>query len=276
MAKVAGDRSDSGDGKETLPRRDQGVSPASGEKDQQDQTQAKESYTADEVEARIREVKTETEQQIDKVRSSLMSAQAQKEKEWTERDREYQQRIHDLTVKDMDEQTRAAYEAKLYKQRAAELEGRLGQKDSELQAALQIGNYVKSISTAFDVDISQLDMTDLDALGESGWEAAAEKHRQTLQELEEAKAQLKTARGSDSSETDGLPEPPPVESDDGSVPKSVTTLTDLRKSVSEKMGLDRTMSEEELFMLAERPEETGVDLNVVLEAVQAEIDAQEK
>jgi hypothetical protein len=48
----------------------------------------------------------------------------------------------------------------------------------------------------------------------------------------------------------------------------------MRKSVTERLGRKELISEAELFDMAERPAETGVDLNEVVSAIEAELEAQ--
>lgn len=228
------------------------------------------------------EIQAETEKQIGNVRSDLMKAQAQERKNWQQRDATYQQQIHSLTVRDMDENQRNAFEAQLYSQRTDELSKRLAQTEEELAAATQMGGYLQGLITNFGVDIGDLDLENLDRLSETAWDAVTDKHKQTLQELATARQELETARtgvqveGTGQPAKPSLPKAPDVVTSVGETPKGAPTILDVRKSISQKLGLDHIISEDYLFELAENPEDSGVDLNVLLPAIQAEIDATSK
>ena len=272
---------------EPLPKTGEGVAapaakdptaPAEGNEQTFSQSQVDELKASWTEETRA-EIQAETEKQIGNVRSDLMKAQAQERKDWQRRDSQHEKLVHDLTVRDMDENQRNAFEAKLYAERNLELSQRLAQTEEDLAAANQMGSYMQGLATSFGVDLKDLDASDLDRLSETAWDAAANKHKQVLQELETARQELEVARTGKPVEDGGEPQKPPlpkapeVVTDVGETPKGVPTILDMRKSISQKLGLDTLISEDYLFELAENPEDSGVDLNVLLPAIQAEIDA---
>ncbi len=275
---------------EPLPDTSQGLSSPE-EKDPQ-QTLANEQGITEEVQAQIDKaveeavagIKQEYEGaggHLANVRSQLMTQANEREDQFAAERGDFEDTIHQLSVKDMDEGARASFERDLYRTRAGELTGQLQDTRAALEASKQMGNYVRGLVKSFDVDIDDLDLDDVNKLSETAFTAAANAHQKTLQELADATEKIQTLEAADGeAETSAseaekavLPEAPDVTTQTGPSASEATSLLDLRKSLSQ--GMDSLISEETLFDLAENPEETGVDLNVVLEALQAEIDALE-
>ena len=272
---------------EPLPDTSQGVSSPE-EKDPQ-QTLANEQIT-EEVQAQIdkavEEAKAEIKQEYEgagghlaNVRSQLATQANEREEQFTAERGDFEDTIHQLSVKDMDDSARATYERDLYRERAGSLANQLQDTRAALDASKQMGSYVRGLVKSFDVDIDDLDLDDVNKLSETAFTAAANAHQKTLQELADATEKIQTleATTADTSPSEAekavLPKAPDVTTQTGPSASEATSLLDLRKSLSQ--GMDNLISEETLFDLAENPEETGVDLNVVLEALQAEIDALE-
>lgn len=249
--------------------------------DAKDQTQAQANeglYTKSQIDEMIAAAtkgmvsRGEMEDSVGRVRSQYDRARNEERGTWEDRDRAYQGRIHELTVKDMDENARARYERDLYASRQQELEDRLYQVQAELETSRQSGQYLKALQESFGVDIKDVDLTDVDSLSRSAFQAAANAHMKLRQELDE----LKAGKQPVDSTTVPAKKAPDVVTQAGGTSAAPVTLMDLRKSVSQRMGLDRIISEDELFGLAERPDQTGVDLNVVIQAMEAELAANQK
>lgn len=261
-----------------------------GEGNDQEPTSAndRKMLTMEQVQEQIAETRSELEQEfnerverdVSNVRSQLMRAHSQREQEWQEQQEAYEDRIRNLETKDMDEDERAKYEANAYRSRVEEMKGQLSELQAELNASRNMGAYVTGLVKGFGIDPTKLDLTDPDALSESAWEAATTAYQSKSQKVEELEQELaKVRKGGDETPPE---EKPPVEKAPDVVTgiqgasKGSPTLLDLRKSASEKMGLDHTMSEAELLDLAKHPDITGIDLNDVLPALQAEIDAEKQ
>jgi len=215
----------------------------------------------------------EMELNVGRVRSQLMRATNAERSQWEAQDQAYQEQIYGLTVKDMDENARARYERDLYAKRSAELEERQAQVQSELEASKAIGPYLKHLVTGFGVKLDDINLDDIDQLSESAFQAAVKSHqdlRTQYSELERKYKELETGGTHQQTNVGGTPTAPAVVTKAGGSIDTAPTILDLRKSVSQKMGLGRIITEEELFDLAERPDETGVDLNVVVKAIEAE------
>jgi hypothetical protein len=216
----------------------------------------------------------EMELNVGRVRSQLMRATNAERTQWEAQDQAYQEQIFGLTVKDMDENARARYERDLYAKRSAELEERQAQVQSELEASKAIGPYLKHLVTGFGVKLEDIDLEDIDRLSESAFQAAVKSHqdlRTQYSELERKYKDLETGGTQQKPNVgDKTPAAPDVVTKAGGSIDTAPTILDLRKSVSQKMGLGRIITEEELFDLAERPDETGVDMNVVVKAIEAE------
>ena len=212
--------------------------------------------------------KTDVEQQIGNVRSSLMRSQNEERAGWESEREQFRDALINVQTKDMDDGTRNAYEAELYKGRSDELRQELAQTREALEAAQQMGSYVQGLVQGFGVDIKDLDLTNVDTLSQTAFSAAAERYKETASELRQAQERITELQGTDD---EAPPEAPEVVTTTGGTPDRAPTINDLRKSVSEEAGLDYTISEEQLFEMAERPDETGVDLNVVLDAIESEL-----
>jgi len=215
----------------------------------------------------------EMELNVGRVRSQLMRATNAERSQWEAQDQAYQEQIYGLTVKDMDENARARFERDLYARRSAELEERQSQIQSELEASKAIGPYLKHLVTGFGVKLDDINLEDVDQLSESAFQAAVKAHqdlRTQHSELERKYKALETGGAHQQANVGETPAAPDVVTKAGGSIDTAPTILDLRKSVSQRMGLSRIITEEELFDLAERPDETGVDLNVVVKAIEAE------
>jgi hypothetical protein len=248
--------------------------------DAQDQTPDtnEEMLTKEQVQALIDDTTTQlkeaTEQQVGQVRSDLMRAQNIREKEWAERDEARVARIRELETKDMDEDQKAAYTAKRLAEENAELRTRLGEVQSDLQAASSMGAYVQAMSQSFDLEASDIDMTNPDTASASAFEAATKRYADLKEKylaLEQTQERETPALVDDKPPVE---EPPDVVTETGrqDADSGSPTLEDLREQISRQLGLPagELISMEQLFDMAENPEETGVDLNVVLPALEAE------
>ena|SRR3990167_9085078 len=247
-------------------------------KDQKAQTQANEAqYTKSQIDEMISAAVTaategkvsraEMEQHVSNVRSQYDRARNEERGAWEERDNAYQARIHELTVKDMDENTRARFERDLFAQRAAELEDRHATITAELEASRLTGQYLKALKENFGVDVDQVDLSDINNLSQSAFQAASQSYKTLKTELET----LKSQKTETTERPAGLRAAQEVVTQAGGTSAAPTTLLDLRKSVSQRLGIEGLISEDRLFEMAEHPEITGVDMNVVLEAIEAEI-----
>ena len=208
-------------------------------------------------------------EQIGNVRSSLTRSQNEERAGWDTEREQFRDALVNVQTRDMDDGARNAYEAELYKGRSEELRTELLQTRQSLESAQQMGSYVQGLVQGFGVDISDLDLTNVDTLSQTAFAAAAERYQETAGELRQAKERIQELQGGQDDEAP--PEAPEVVTTTGGTPDRSPTIEDLRKSVSEDAGLDYTISEEQLFEMAERPDETGVDLNVVLDAIESEL-----
>lgn len=265
---------------EPLPKDEAGAGAAQAE-DQKAQPQAsEETFSKSQVEEMISAAtkgmvtRDEMELHVGRVRSQLDQARNQERSSWQDRDRAYQQRIHELSVKDMDENARAKYERDLYAGRMDELEDRLFKTESELEATKSTATYLKALKQSFDVDVGEVDLSDINALSQSAFTAAANAYQKQKQELEALRAQVGSGKAPAAKAE--LKKAPEVVTQQGGAPPAAMTMYDMRKAVSQGMGLDRIISEEELFELAEHSDVTGVNLDPVIRALEAELAKQQE
>ena len=260
-----------------------GVS-APAEKGQSAPPAVKEPLTEDKVTAMIEVAKDAIRAEYEgpgghlaQVRSQYARTLNEREAAWDGQRQQFEDALHQSNTKGLSEQDRAMYERDLYKERSSLLLDQVQQTRADLAAARQMGTYVRGLQESFGVDVKDLDLESVDRLSETAFTAAANAHQQTLSELRAAQDKIATlelkATGNASQDgtgaITGAIEAPAVTTVIGGTKTSPVTILDLRKSLS--VGRNTLISEEELFELAENPEETGVDLNVVLESLRAEL-----
>ena len=212
------------------------------------------------------------------VRSQYARTLNEREEAWNGQRQTFEDALHSANTKGLSEQDRTVYERDLYKDRSALLLDQVQQTRADLAAARQMGNYVRGLQESFGVDVKDLDLESVDRLSETAFTAAANAHQQTLSELKAANDKIATLElkmvGNASPEgtviEPVLPVAPAVTTVTGVTKMAPMSILDLRRSLS--VGRNTLISEEELFELAENPEETGVDLNVVLESLRAELE----
>ena len=257
-----------GEGATTPVEDPQSQSPAT-----EDQT-----FTKAQVEDMLKEMtegmvtRDEMETNVGRVRSQLDRARNEERAAWAEQDRTYQDTIHNMNLRGMDEDARAKYERDVYYQRSQELESRMVSQEAELEAMKQVGPYLRHLVDGFGIDLADVDLSDMDALSQSAFDAAQSAHKELKAERDQLADKLAALEGGDEGNLSQSPAKvvtsPDVVTEVGQTISSPTTIFDLRKSVSQRMGLDHVITEEQLFELAERPEETGVDMNVVVQALE--------
>ena len=280
---VAGGPIDLGEGVPTpLPKEDQGAGPTQGTEDPPGQSQANdEQITKDQVQALIDASNTKLVEEyegrgghIAKIRSDMQTAHNKQLLEMEDQRVDLQGQIHQANLNQLDDEHKIVYERDVYQKRAGELYEELQTAKVALDDANTVGTSVQTMIQDFGVDVKDLDLSNLGNLRDTVLEAAGEQHKATVKELNDLRSKLEKLE-EHPNKGKKLPTAPKVltEPTDVTTPK-VVTLLDLRKSVAQKMGLDRLLTEAELFELAEDPGRTGVDMNVVLESIQAEIDSE--
>ena len=254
--------------------------------DQKTQSPATEeqSFTRAQVEELIKEATKEMvttdqmETNVGKVRSQLDRARNEERADWADKDTRYQDAIHQLQVRDLDDGARAVYERDMYAGRAQDLQDRLTQQEMELEATKQVGPYLRHLVDGFGINLTDVDLSDIDALSQSAFEAATTAHQELKAELVTAQEKIvsleKEPENLSESSAAKVVNSPDVVTEVGQTITTPMTIFDLRKSVSQRLGLDHVMTEEQLFDMAENPELTGVDMNVVVQAMEEQAKAE--
>ena len=275
-----------GIGREPMPKGSEREVSTPVEKDQSAASQPKEQLTKEQISELIESAKTELRAEYEgpgghlaKVRSQYARTLNEREQVWEGQRQQFENALHASNTRDLNEQDRAVYERDLYKDRSALLFDQVQQTRADLAAARQMGTYVRGLQESFGVDPKDLDLETVDALSESAFTAAANAHQNTLSELRAANDKVQTLElqisgkaalaGTENAPASKAVVAPAVTTVIGGTKTTPVTLLDLRKSLS--VGRNNLISEEELFELAENPDETGVDLNVVLESLRAEL-----
>ena len=209
--------------KVTEPKQD-GV--PSGTTDPSGVTQVTPGVGESDVQKRVAELEkrlADREQDINKLKSSLQSGYAKKEKEWQQEKGRLEQELEQLRVSRMDETERKKYEADKEQTRLKELADRLSQyqqRESEMEQRTQ---YVDFFKSQFGIEPEKLQREGtLEDLWNSGWSAVRDELSLSKKELEE----LKKFKA----EKEGEVEPPPVVERPGGTPKVGNTYQDLIKT----------------------------------------------
>lgn len=209
--------------KVTEPKQD-GVS--SGTTDPSGVAQSMPGVGESDVQKRVAELEkrlADREQDINKLKSSLQSGYAKKEKEWQQEKGRLEQELEQLRVSRMDENERKKYEADKEQTRLKELADRLSQyqqRESEMEQRTQ---YVDFFKSQFGIEPEKLQREGtLEDLWNSGWSAVRDELSLSKKELEE----LKKFKA----EKEGEVEPPPVVEKPGGTPKVGNTYQDLIKT----------------------------------------------
>ena len=272
------------DDNKSMPKIEPGV-PAPAGKDQQAPPQTNEQLSKEQFEAMIEDAKASIRAEYEgpsghlaRVRSQLARAANEREQEWGKANSELETALHSANLKGLSEQDRAVYERDVYKEQSESLRGQVAQAQADLAAARSMGQYVRGLQEGFGIDPKDLNLDSVDDLSQTAFTAAVNKHQDTVTQLRAAEDKVKTlelqmAGGKPPVTPVGAASaaivPPAVTTVTGVTQAAPTTLLDLRKALS--VGREKLISEEELFDLAENPEETGVDLNVVLESLRNEL-----
>lgn len=242
--------------------------------------------TKEQIEAMIEDAKASLRAEYEgpsghlaRVRSQLARSYNEREQAWRQSQGQLEDALHSANLKGLNEQERAAYERDLYKEQTALLRDQITQTQAELESARSMGEYVRGLQEGFGIDTKDLNLESVEDLSKTAFTAAVNAHKDVVNKLRAAEDKIKTLELKGADSTTPAPagettqtravEPPAVTTVTGVTKTTPLTLTDLRRSLS--VGRDKLISEEELFEMAENPEQTGVDLNVVLESLRNEL-----
>ena len=270
---------------EVMPKTEPGVLAPAGKDQQVAPPQTNEQLSKEQFEAMIEDAKASIRAEYEgpsghlaRVRSQLARAANEREQEWGKANSELETALHSANLKGLSEQDRAVYERDVYKEQSESLRGQVAQAQADLAAARSMGQYVRGLQEGFGIDPKDLNLDSVDDLSSTAFTAAVNKHRDTITQLRAAEDKVKTLElqigggkppVTPAGAASAAITPPAVTTVTGVTQAAPTTLLDMRKALS--VGRDKLISEEELFELAENPEETGVDLNVVLESLRNEL-----
>lgn len=267
-----------------MPKIEPGVS-APAEKAQEAPPRTNEQLTQEQVKKMIEDAQASLRAEYEgpsghlaRVRSDLARSFNEREREWGKANSELETALHSANLKGLSDQDRAVYERDVYKEQSDVLRSQVAQAQADLAAARSMGQYVRGLQEGFGIDPKDLNLDSVDDLSSTAFTAAVNKHRDTITQLRAAEDKVKTLElqigggkppVTPAGAASAAITPPAVTTVTGVTQAAPTTLLDMRKALS--VGRDKLISEEELFELAENPEETGVDLNVVLESLRNEL-----
>jgi len=178
------------------------------------------------------------ETDLRKMKGSLQSQIAQREKDWKAREGQYQEELHKLRTAQMDEPERTAYEKQLTAEHLRAKDEHIATLEARLEEQRQMQAY-QQFYLEQGIPAEELDLSNPEALAESGWKAMVRQK----DALKARVAELEQKRSLKAKKT----EPPAVVVGVGGE-VATTTLSDLAK----KYG-----SVEKVFKLIEAGELDG-------------------
>jgi len=205
-----------------------------------------------ELEAQRRQWELESQRNISRLQSTLMSQQAQQRQQWEQERADWENKLAESQMSHLEGEARTQYELNLYKQRNASYEQQLAETRAQSEAIQNMQNYAQWF-VSLGVPYDKLDWSSPEALAQSGAMGLTEIQQSTKQELEALRAAQKAAPPAPVAP--GLPPrtgaaPTPVVTQHGAVPNANLSFEDIRKSLSQQMG--RELTPDDVFKLAER------------------------
>ena len=181
-----------------------------------------------------------------KMQASLQASAAEREKRILAQNKV----LEEALKAKMDDKERETYEANLLREQNEALKQELEnlRLTSEQRETMQ--QWVSFFKDTFDVSEEELDLSDPQALIQSGWQAAAESHKRLKGSPPAAKQTSQPAAK--------RPAAQPVLTGSNGSPSTGPTLTSIQQAQATRLG--RPVSMDELFTMAERGE---VDLSQV-------------
>lgn len=164
------------------------------------------------------------ERDVSAVRSSLDQRHAREMADVRTQLKEYEDRMHNAAMQNMDEQEKIAYELEVERNRRARLEQELSQERQVREQTNQMNQYAQGF-VELGVPYEELDFTDPNSLWTSGWEGT----KKARAELLERVRKLETGETSTPAEQPKTtaPEAPKVMTQHGSQPSENRTIGDV-------------------------------------------------
>lgn len=218
---------------------------------------------ADELKAEFdawkRQTELESQRNISRLQSSLMSQQTQQRQQWEQERADWEDKLAQAQMSHLEGEEKTKYELDLLRERNARYEQALNEARGQAEAVQNMNSYASWFMN-MGVPYDKLDWSSPEALAQSGANALTD----YVQELKTKASAANTpapAPPMQSQPAPGMPaaRPTPVVTQSGSVPQAGLSLEDLRKSLSQQMGHELTM--EDVLRMGDRSPSVRAKLN---------------
>ena len=220
-----------------------------------------------EYEAQRKQWELESQRNISRLQSTLMSQSAAQRQQYEQERREWEDKLAEAQMSHLEGEARTQYERDLYKQQNASYEKQLAETRAQAEAIQNMQGYAQWF-IGLGVPYDKLDWTSPEALAQSGAMGLTELQQSMKQELEALKAAQRAAP--QAPVAPGLPArsaaiPTPVVTQHGAVPSGSLSFEDLRKSLSQQVGHELTA--DDVFKYADRSPSVKAKLNEIAQGM---------
>lgn len=210
----------------------------------------------DALETQVNEAKTEAQSNLDKQKSNLQSTHAAElgnlQKGWeSERDNLVSD-VRALTLQNLDEDDRQAYQQQFANEDYRRLEKRVEDAEARATANAQVGPYLQG-AAELGLDITQFDLANPSGSLWQGVTGLIGELKGEVDRLKTQEPEVKPVEPEPTTQAPVIPgtvQAPPVLTTQHSTPSGTATLGSVRKALSTELG--REVSLDELFTLAEQ------------------------
>jgi exonuclease VII large subunit len=140
--------------------------------------------------------------------------------------KEYEDRMHNAAMANMDEQEKIAYELEVERNRRARIEQELQQERQRAEQTSMMNQYAQGF-TELGVSYEELDFTDVNALWASGWEGVKRSRAELLERVKKLEAADAGPAQSEPTQKSNAPKAPQVMTQHGSQPSDTRTIGDV-------------------------------------------------
>ena len=204
-----------------------------------------------ELEAQRRQWELESQRNISRLQSTLMSQQTQQQRQFEAERAEWEQRLTEAQLGHLEGEERTKFELEMLRQRNSAYEQQLVETRAQAEAVQNMNAYA-SWFMSLGVPYERLDWSSPEMLAQSGAMTLVDIQQRQKQELEElrAKASAPAAPVTPQAPVMRGAVPTPVVTQPGSAPTAGATFEDIRKSLSTQLGHE--LSAEDVFKYADR------------------------
>jgi len=219
------------------------------------------SDTKAEFEAWKQGYEAEQKRNISRLQSTLMSQQADAQRNWEQEREDYERKLAESVMAGMDEKERGEYQLDMYRQRLDRYEQKLAEEQQLRETYSNMHSYGQWF-VDMGVSYSKLDFTNPETLAQSGTLALQEHVRDMQAKI--SSVPVTTVPAPVARPAPVAASPSPVVTTHGGTPTAATTFEDIRKALSEQTG--RQLTDADVFDLAQTSRAVREKLNELVQA----------